>query len=119
MKNLIITTGILILMITGILYDEDCSDVVRQQRRLAWTCEEMAAGAWIAHWEKGQSEENAEAVAGEILQRNLKDGCWEMECQGSEVTVYVDLGDIKTRLRFLQGAARLQAVRTFNGLHNF
>jgi hypothetical protein len=130
MKNLIITAGIMLLMVMGILYDLDCTEVMHTTRRLAWTCQEMAAAAAISRWEQGNTEEEAKSGAAEILLRNLYlnrqagserqagiiegDVRWEIQLDKPYVTVSVDGGMGKTRLPFLQGQVALTYRHTYD-----
>ena len=129
MKNLIITTGILLLMIMGILYDQDCTEVIRMERRLAWTCEEMAAGAAAVLQEKGGTETEAKSVAAEILRRNLhldenmnpesERGVlqetveWTVVFTEDAAWVQVDCGEGRVRLSILKGLVRLKHSENF------
>ncbi|MGN0712138.1 MAG: hypothetical protein ACI4LJ_00045, partial [Anaerovoracaceae bacterium] len=101
MKNLILTTGILLLMITGMIYDQDCRNLIETQRRLKWVCEEAAYGAAVKLWREGKSMQEAEAAAEEILQRNLDPVQWEMEMKDGIVEIRADLGEADFRLPFL------------------
>ena len=83
MKNLILTMGILLLMITGMIYDQDCRNLIDTERRLRWVCEEAAYGAAVKLWREGKSMQEAEAAAEEILQRNLGDGNEGRRCGNS------------------------------------
>lgn len=57
MKNLILSIGIVILMMMELLFQADCMDVIRMERKLKWIGEEIA---WITAEELwgGEAEEN-------------------------------------------------------------
>ncbi len=95
MKNLIITLGILSLMMIGSMYDIDMLQIVRQEMRMSWICEEMRDAAVFAY-EKEESLKEAERAASEILRRNVEetydDVTWTIEkVEGSEGKIVVKL----------------------------
>lgn len=119
MKNLILTTGILLLMITGMIYDQDCRNLIETQRRLKWVCEEAAYGAAVKLWREGKSLQEAEAAAEEVLRRNLDTVQWKMEMKDGVVEIQVDLGETDLRLPFLQGLVRAERRESFDFMKNF
>lgn len=119
MKNLILTTGILLLMITGMIYDQDCRNLIETQRRLKWVCEEAAYGAAVKLWREGKSLQEAEAAAEEILRRNLDTVQWKMEMKDGVVEIQVDLGEADLRLPFLQGLVRAERRESFDFYEKF
>ncbi|MCI8608532.1 MAG: hypothetical protein HFE73_02715 [Firmicutes bacterium] len=130
MKNLIITVGMMLLMMMGLMYDQDCIEVIRIERRMGWVCEEMAAGAAICQ-EQGESVKEAKNIAEDILQRNfyLDEGMkpkagtgilqepveWKVVFGQEETSVEVDCGMARLRLKFLEEQARLTAKGTYGG----
>ena len=119
MKNLILTMGILLLMITGMIYDQDCRNLIDTERRLRWVCEEAAYGAAVKLWREGKSMQEAEAAAEEILQRNLDPVQWEMEMKDGIVEIRADLGEADFHLPFLQGLVRAERRESFDFMKNF
>ncbi|MGN0714943.1 MAG: hypothetical protein ACI4LN_03900 [Anaerovoracaceae bacterium] len=119
MKNLILTTGILLLMITGMIYDQDCRNLIETQRRLKWVCEEAAYGAAVKLWREGKSLQEAEAAAEEILRRNLDTVQWEMEMKDGVVEIRADLGEVNFHLPFLQELVRAERRDTFDFYEKF
>ncbi|MGN1144051.1 MAG: hypothetical protein ACI4SU_05755 [Anaerovoracaceae bacterium] len=119
MKNLILTMGILLLMITGMIYDQDCRCLIETERRLKWVCEEAAYGAAVKLWREGKSMQEAEAAAEEILQRNLDPVQWEIEMKDGVVEIRVDLGEADLRLPFLQGLVRAERRESFDFYEKF
>ncbi len=106
MKNLILTTGILLLFVMGTLYQLDCAQAIRFARRLDWTCKEMA--------EALTREEDGAAKAQEILQRNMEGWAsslpaWSSTADSSGVTVRMEAEGPPMRLSFLRGLVRLSA----------
>ena len=119
MKNLILTMGILLLMITGMIYDQDCRNLIDTERRLRWVCEEAAYGAAVKLWREGKSMQEAEAAAEEILQRNLDPVQWEMEMKDGIVEIRADLGEADFHLPFLQGLVRAERKESFDFYEKF
>ena len=134
MKNLILTAGILLLMITGMIYDQDCRNLIMAERRLKWTCEEAAYGAAVKLWREGKSLQEAESAAEEILRRNLDPDesmeagrrqifhglvQWEMKMEDGFVEIWVDLGEADFHLPFLQGLVRAERREFFDFYENF
>ena len=119
MKNLILTMGILLLMITGMIYDQDCRNLIDTERRLRWVCEEAAYGAAVKLWREGKSMQEAEAAAEEILQRNLDPVQWEMEMKDGIVEIRADLGEADFHLPFLQGLVRAERKELFDFYEKF
>ena len=103
MKNLILTMGIILLMTMGLVYDADCMQVTRQLRYLEWVCEEMADAAEFCvrtqHWDM------AESMAEDVFEKNkteyMRNAVWNLEKEGSMLTVKVTAGPISLRLPFL------------------
>ena len=129
MKNLILTMGILLLMITGMIYDQDCRNLIMAERRLKWTCEEAAYGAAVKLWREGKSLQEAESAAEEILRRNLDPDesmeagrrqifhglvQWEMKMEYGFVEIRADLGEAEIHLPFLRGLVRIERCDTFD-----
>ena len=119
MKNLILTMGILLLMITGMIYDQDCRNLIETERRMRWVCEEAAYGAAVKLWREGKSMQEAEAAAEEILRRNLDPVKWNIEMEDGFVEIRVDLGEADFHLPFLQGLVRAERRESFDFYENF
>ena len=119
MKNLILTMGILLLMITGMIYDQDCRNLIDTERRLRWVCEEAAYGAAVKLWREGKSMQEAEAAAEEILRRNLDTVQWKMEMKDGIVEIRADLGEADFHLPFLQGLVRAERKELFDFYEKF
>ena len=134
MKNLILTMGILLLMTTGMVYDQDCRRLTETERRLKWVCEEAAYGAAVNLWRERKSLQEAEAAAEEILRRNLDLDenmepnahtvfCgpvrWEMEMDRGIVVIRADMGEADFHLPFLRGLVRAERRDCFDFYENF
>lgn len=134
MKNLILTFGILLLMMTGMVYDMDCRTVTEAERNLKWICEEAAYGAAVSLWRENGTTETAELAAAEILQKNLQlDGGmnpvsgapflgpvkWNLEMKDGIVKLYVDCGMADLRLPFLQGQLSVKWEEVFDFSEKF
>lgn len=79
----------------GSMYDIDMLQIVRQEMRMSWICEEMSDAAAFAY-EKEESMREAERAAAEILRRNVEekydDVTWTIEKEeGSEGKIVVKL----------------------------
>lgn len=134
MKNLIITIGILMLMITGIIYDLDCQNLMTTERRLKWACEEAAYGAAVSLWRKEETREEAEKTAKRILRRNLGLNekmepeenaeflgpvILEMDMDEGRVYIRADCGEARLRLSFLKGYVHVQRQDHFDFSERF
>ncbi len=94
MKNLIITLGLILLMIQGMIHDGDSMTIMKKHLQLRSLCCEMADAA-ASVMESGGSPEAAKNYAEEILQRNSENEMeWEIEIMDNTITVKVRTGEI-------------------------
>lgn len=134
MKNLILTVGIVLLMVTGMVYDQDCQRLMAAERRLKWICEEAAYAAAVCLWRQDGSQEEAEQAVEWILRRNLDLNqsmepktyspfqgpvSWEMEMEEGCVKIQVSCGDAAMQLSFLQGLVKVERQDIFDFSERF
>ena len=74
MKNLILSVGMAILLMMGLLFQADCTDIIRLERKLKWIGEEIAEMAAERMWggEEESTEENKEEKTEENVENQIK-----------------------------------------------
>ena len=131
MKNLILSVGMAILLMMGLLFQADCTDIIRLERKLKWIGEEIAEMAAERMWGgEEKAEENIEnqikRMADLILKENLnldetltpadKSGILQGQIRLSVayaypcVTVSLNGGEVKTRLPFLSEEREVKKI---------
>ena len=86
---MIITMGLILLMTMGIIHDNETLHIMRDRQVLRNVCGEMADAAAFS-MKKGETAEEAEKLAADVLQENPGlEAVWEMKAVGNTITVKV------------------------------